>query len=440
LRDAAKAAQVSCVSILEPVGRNTSAAMAVAALNADPGQRLLFLPADHHVPDVELFAKTIEQGLVAAEKGAIVTFGVRPTCPHTGYGYMQVFASLGEREDGTETQVLQVKRFVEKPDQENALSYLVSGDYYWNAGIFLVNADVLVQAFKKYAPDIFEVAQQAVDAQKRNGNSIHLDADIFSACRSESIDYAVLEPLSNNTPLRENGADKIIHDSGGELSSSSMSRNDASIFMVPFQGVWSDVGNWNAVAALADADSDNNHVTGKGKAYSASSTYIYAPYRPVVALGTKDLLIVDTVDAVLVSTKSHAEKVKDIVTDLQKQGISQAFEHRYVVRPWGEYNAIDEGSRFKVKRIKVKAGASLSLQLHHHRAEHWIVVKGTARVTRGRETFLLAENESTFIPVGTKHRLENPGTIPLEMIEVQSGSYLGEDDIKRFDDHYGRAN
>jgi mannose-1-phosphate guanylyltransferase/mannose-6-phosphate isomerase len=422
VRDAAEAAKVSFKSILEPMGRNTAAAMAAAALNAEPGHLLLFLPADHHVPDSALFAQTIEQGVSAATQGAFVTFGVTPSHPHTGYGYIQASASLrGAESDAAihesgsgsprdfvaRDDAMPVLRFVEKPDQETALSYLASGDYYWNAGIFLVRADALIQALEQFTPDILEATQQAVEAQKMDGDFIHLDTDAFEACRSESIDYAVLE-------LHQNVA------------------------MVPFQGAWSDVGSWNAVAELTDADGDNNRVVGNGKTHNASSTYIHAPHRPVVALGTEDLLIVDTTDAVLVAAKSYAEQVKDIVADLQKQNLPQATEHRHAARPWGEYDAIDEGHRFKVKRITVKPGASLSLQLHHHRAEHWIVVKGTARVTRDHETFLLAENESTFIPVGTKHRLENPGTIPLEMIEVQSGSYLGEDDIERFDDHYGR--
>jgi mannose-1-phosphate guanylyltransferase/mannose-6-phosphate isomerase len=433
VRDAADMAKVSFKSILEPVGRNTAAAMAAAALNAELDQLLLFLPADHHVPDAALFSKTVEQGVAAAEQGAFVTFGVAPTHPHTGYGYIQVSASLREgeadeaihengsgsprdfvaRDDVGKKKDLQsdakpVQRFVEKPSLETALSYLASGDYYWNAGIFLVRADVLIQALEQFAPDILEATQQAVEAQKIDGDFIHLDASAFSSCRSESIDYAVLEQHQN-------------------------------VAMVPFQGAWSDVGSWNAVAELTDADGDNNRIVGHGKAHKANSTYIHAPHRPVVALGTEDLLIIDTTDAVLVAAKSHAEQVKNIVADLQQQNLPQATEHRHAARPWGEYDAIDEGDRFKVKRITVKPGASLSLQMHHHRAEHWIVVKGTARVTRDKETFLLAENESTFIPVGTKHRLENPGTIPLEMIEVQSGSYLGEDDIERFDDHYGRA-
>jgi mannose-1-phosphate guanylyltransferase/mannose-6-phosphate isomerase len=345
-----------------------------------------------------------------------------------------------------QSNALPVRRFVEKPDQETALSYLASGDYYWNAGIFLVRADALIQALEQFASDILESTRKAVEAQRMDGDFIHLDANTFSICRSESIDYAVLEPLSQNTSLREGKADEAIHEGANGSPRTFSPRDDAEgrcgnlgIYMVPFQGAWSDVGSWNAVAELTDADEDDNRIVGLGKAQQASATYIHAPHRPVVALGTEELLIIDTTDAVLVAAKSHAEQVKNIVADLQKQNLPQATEHRHAARPWGEYDAIDEGDRFKVKRITVKPGASLSLQMHHHRAEHWIVVKGTARVTRDKETFLLAENESTFIPVGTKHRLENPGTIPLEMIEVQSGSYLGEDDIERFDDHYGRA-
>jgi mannose-1-phosphate guanylyltransferase/mannose-6-phosphate isomerase len=471
VRDAADAAQVSFKSILEPVGRNTAAAMAAAALNAEPDQLLLFLPADHHVPDAALFSKTVEQGVAAAEQGAFVTFGVALTHPHTGYGYIQTSASLrgaesdaaihengsgsprtsSPRDDVNEkkdrqSNALPVKRFVEKPDQETALSYLASGDYYWNAGIFLVRADALIQAMEQFASDILESTRKAVEAQRIDGDFIHLDASAFFSCRSESIDYAVLEPLSQNTSLREGKADEAIHESDNGSPRTFSPRDDAEgrcgnlgIYMVPFQGAWSDVGSWNAVAELTDADEDDNRVVGMGKAHQASSTYIHAPHRPVVALGTQDLLIIDTTDAVLVAAKSHAEQVKNIVADLQQQNLPQATEHRHAARPWGEYDAIDEGDRFKVKRITVKPGASLSLQMHHHRAEHWIVVKGTARVTRDDKTFLLSENESTFIPVGAKHRLENPGTIPLEMIEVQSGSYLGEDDIERFDDHYGRA-
>ena len=400
VRDAAEAARVSCKSILEPIGRNTAAAMAAAALNAQPEQLLLFLPADHHVPDAALFIQTIQAGVSAADQGAFVTFGITPTQPHTGYGYIQVTDSPDAAKP--------VVRFVEKPDQETALTYLAAGNYYWNAGIFLVRADALIDSLQKYAPDILGVTQAAVKKQKQDGDFIHLEHQAFSSCRAESIDYAVLEQHEN-------------------------------VAMVPFQGAWSDVGSWSAVADLTETDTNGNRIVGNGKAHQANSTYIHAPHRPVVALGTEQLLIIDTKDAVLVAAASHAEQVKDVVADLQQQNIVQATEHRHAARPWGEYDAIDEGHRFKVKRITVKPGASLSLQLHHHRAEHWIVVKGTARVTCEEKTFLLSENQSTYIPIGSKHRLENPGTIPLEMIEVQSGSYLGEDDIERFDDNYGRT-
>lgn len=399
VRDAAEAARVSCKNILEPVGRNTAAAMAAAVLNAEPDQLLLFLPADHHVPDGDLFIKTVREGVTAAEGGKFVIFGVTPMHPHAGYGYIQIAESTDAAKP--------VRRFVEKPTQEIALTYIASGEYCWNAGIFLVRADALLTALEQYAPDILEAVRQAVEAQRIDDDFIHLDEVAFASCRSDSIDYAVLEQHQN-------------------------------VAMVLFQGAWSDVGSWNAVADLSNRDTADNRIVGNGKTHHAKSTYIHAPHRLVVALGTEDLLIVDTTDALLVAAKSHAEQVKEVVADLQNEEIPQACEHRHVARPWGEYDTIDEGHRFKVKRITVKPGASLSLQLHHHRAEHWIVVKGAARVTRGNDTFLLAENESTFISIGTKHRLENPGTIPLEMIEVQSGSYLGEDDIERFDDIYNR--
>ena len=419
VRDAAEAAGVTCTSILEPVGRNTAAAMAAAAFNAKPEQLLLFLPADHHVPDTQLFEQTVQKGVAAAQEGAFVTFGVMPSHPHTGYGYIQVGSprACGPRDDENspslrggkaDVAIHTVERFVEKPSLETALTYIASGDYYWNAGIFLVRADALLAALKQYAPDILNATQEAVANQTEDGDFLHLDSNAFQACRSESIDYAVLEQHNN-------------------------------VAMVPFQGAWSDVGSWNAVADLAQADHNENRVVGQGKAHNARATYIHAPHRPVVALGTQDLLIIDTTDALLVAAKSHAEQVKEIVADLAQEKLPQATEHRHAARPWGMYDAIDEGDRFKVKRITVKPGASLSLQLHHHRAEHWIVVKGTARVTCGDKVFLLSENQSTFIPIGTKHRLENPGAIPLEIIEVQSGSYLGEDDIERFEDTYGRA-
>jgi mannose-1-phosphate guanylyltransferase/mannose-6-phosphate isomerase len=400
VRDAAEEAKVSCIGILEPVGRNTAAAMASAALNAKSEQLILFLPADHYVPDVAQFAQMIEQAVLSADQGAFVTFGVTPTHPHTGYGYIKV--------EGRAKTLFKVNSFVEKPNQEQALSYLEKGEYFWNSGIFLVRADVFLDALANFAPDILESTKKAVAKQRVDNCFIYLDKESFAECRSESIDYAVLEHHSN-------------------------------IVMMPFEGLWSDVGNWNSVANFADLDSNENSIAGKGELYDAKSTFIYAPYRPVVALGTQNLLIIDTPDALLVSSQSHAEQVKDVVTDLQEKNLQQATEHRNAKRPWGEYDTLDEGNRFKVKRIVVKPNASLSLQLHRHRAEHWIVVKGSARVTCDDKTFMLMENQSTYIPIGAKHRLENIEQIPLEMIEVQSGNYLGEDDIERFYDDYGRA-
>ncbi len=401
------------VHLLEPVGRNTAAAIAVSALNirqSHGGDRLLlFVPADHHIPDVERFAETIESGVAEAEKGSVVTFGIEPTFPSTAYGYIKRAHGSNENQAAFE-----VEEFVEKPDLETADRYLCSGQYYWNAGIFLAKADVLINALDGYAEDILESSCSAVEKQRVSGDFHYLDHDAFAECRSESIDYALLE--------------KVASDPDGQYS----------IAVVPFKGVWSDVGSWNAVADLSPGDGENNHVYGKGRVHSAENTYIHAPHRPVVALGTSNLLIIDTQDALLVADNSHAEQVKEVVTQLKEEELPQATEHSHTARPWGTYDCIDEGYRFKVKRITVKPGASLSLQMHHHRAEHWIVVKGTAKVTRGEEELLLSENESIHIPVGARHRLENPGKLLLEMIEVQSGSYLGEDDIVRFEDIYGR--
>ncbi len=400
VRDAAESASISFLSILEPVGRNTAAAMATAALNSEKDQLLLFLPADHHVPDTNLFIQTIKKGIDSANQGAFVTFGIVPSSPNTGYGYIQISESTNVAKP--------VVKFVEKPDYQKAVAYIDSGVYYWNAGIFLVRADILIEVMKKYSPDILLAAKKAVEKQEIDGDFIHLDEESFSACRSDSIDYAVLEKHDN-------------------------------VSMIPFLGVWSDVGSWNAVSELIPSDINNNRIVGNGKVHNSSSTYIHAHNRPVISLGTNNLLIIDTPDALLVAEKECAEEVKDVVSELIHEQLPQATEHRYSSRPWGEYDTIGEGYHYKVKRIKVKPGASLSLQTHQHRAEHWIVVKGIAYVTCGEEKFYLYENQSTYIPIRTKHRLSNPGDFPLEIIEVQSGSYLAEDDIQRFDDDYGRA-
>lgn len=395
--------------VLEPAPRNTAAAMALAALQAQPDEFLLFCPADHHIPDAAAFIATMRKGLEAADSGAIVTFGVRPSFPSTAYGYIRQGTA---RTDGSHA----VASFVEKPPAARAQELILGGDALWNAGIFLARTSDFLAALDQHAPDILQACRDSLAAAQAE----HLGSPVagarfvrpgraaFEACRSQSIDYAVME----------------VH---GDVA------------VVPFEGQWSDVGSWNAVAALTPADADENRIHGQGWTRGARTTYIHAPHRPVVALGTSDLLIIDTPDAVLVAHRDSAEQVKDVVAALEQADTAQAVMHRKVSRPWGWYDSIDAGERFQVKRIGVRPGASLSLQKHHHRAEHWVVVRGTAQVTRGTETFLLSENESTYIPIGEVHRLHNPGRMELEMIEVQSGSYLGEDDIIRFEDTYGRS-
>lgn len=396
--------------LLEPVGRNTAPAMALAALHQSEvggaDDLLLFCPADHYVPDTKKFAETIKEGVAAAKQGAIVTFGIVPTFPSSAYGYIQHGDKKGHG-------ALEVKRFIEKPDVEKAKELLLGGDVSWNAGIFLASASTIISALKDQAPEILKCCEQAINAAKVDrrdeGNVIiEPEAKAFKASPSQSIDYAVMETHDN----------KVV---------------------VPFSGQWSDVGSWNAVADLTEQDEDGNRIDGHGLVKKTSDTFIRAPHRPVVALGVKDLLIIDTPDAVLVADTKEAEAVRDVVAELEKRDYLQALTHRKVSRPWGWYDCVDIGHRFQVKRIGVKPGASLSLQKHHHRAEHWVVVRGTAEVTCGEDVFLLSENQSTYIPVGEIHRLKNPGKIELEMIEVQSGTYLGEDDIVRLDDTYGRV-
>ena len=398
--EAMQAAQVSGLVILEPNARNTAAAMTLAALAVPPEQLLLFCPADHHIPDSLAFVATVTHGQAAAEQGAIVTFGVAPSFPATAYGYIQQGSFLP---NGSYA----VARFIEKPAAAEAQMLILQGDVLWNAGIFLCKAEILLQALDQHAPDILASCQQAMAIAAQDQFFIRPEAQAFTVCRSESIDYAVMEHY-------------------------------ADVAVVPFGGAWSDVGSWNAVADLTAPDANGNRIEGQGLTIDATQTYINSPHRQVVALGTQDLIIIDTPDALLVAARSHVESVKTVVAQLQARQSPEAALHRKVARPWGWFDSIDHGERFQVKRISVKPGASLSLQKHHHRAEHWIVVKGAAEVTRGAETFLLTENQSTYIPIGEIHRLHNPGKTDLEMIEVQSGSYLGEDDIVRFEDVYGR--
>ena len=389
--------------VLEPVARNTAAAMTVAALNAPPEALLLFLPADHHIPDAGAFCSTILGGAGAASAGSIVTFGVHPTFPSTAYGYIQ----QGDPLPG-HSGVCAVQRFVEKPDAARARELLFSGKYFWNAGIFLCRADIFLSAMQTHAQDILSACELSVSGQTIDGEFCRLDEEAFASCRSESVDYAVMEKADN-------------------------------VAVSPFASAWSDVGSWNAVAEIIQPDAYGNRIAGQGHTLNAQDTYIYAPHRPVVALGTHDLLIIDTADALLVADVKHVEQVKEVVAQLQAKGVPEAQHHRRVARPWGAYDRVDAGERFQVKRIVVNPGASLSLQKHHHRAEHWIVVSGTAEVTNGEHVMLLTENQSTYIPLGQVHRLSNPGKVPLEIIEVQSGDYLGEDDIVRLEDSYGRA-
>ncbi|MFC5498416.1 mannose-1-phosphate guanylyltransferase/mannose-6-phosphate isomerase [Caenimonas terrae] len=401
IAEAMDAAGVKGEVLLEPAARNTAAAMALAALQvSSPDHLLLFCPADHHIPDSTAFCAMVLDGAPAARAGAIVTFGVSPTFPSTAYGYIE---RGPKNQDGS----FDVARFIEKPDLASAQELLLQGQVLWNAGIFLCTAATLVSALGLHASDILAQCRLAMTNPGRDGVFVRPQSKAFEACRSESIDYAVMERHSK-------------------------------VSVLPFNGQWSDVGSWNAVAELTPPDENQNRIDGDGFAVSSRNTFIHAPTRPVVALGTQDLVIIDTPDALLVAASSAVEQVKNVVAQLEARKRPQALSHRKVARPWGWYDSIEAGDRFQVKLISVKPGASLSLQKHHHRAEHWVVVKGTAEVTRGDATFLLTEDQSTYIPLGEIHRLHNPGKTQLEMIEVQSGSYLGEDDIVRFDDAYGR--
>lgn len=395
------AAKVKGKQLLEPMARNTAAAMAAVALLADPEQLLLFAPADHHIPDTDLFVATIRKGVPAALAGYLVTYGVEPAFPSTAYGYIR----QGEKLDAAwgDDAGHAVAAFIEKPEASRAEQLLLEGGNLWNAGILLVQAKVLTAALQAHAPDILESCRLATAVIEEDGDFLRMDSTAFGHCRSQSIDYAVLEKCER-------------------------------VAVIPFQGRWSDVGSWNAVADLHDIDANGNRISGQGFAMNATNTFVYAPNRPVVALGTKDLLVVDTPDALLVVQNDCVEQVKDVVALLTRQGQSQATRHRRIPRPWGAYDSIDDGERFAVKRLTVKPGARLALRMHHHRAEHWVVVMGTARVVCDDRVQLVKENESIYIPVGAIYRLENAGKTTLEVIEVQTGGYLGEDDIVRFDE------
>ncbi|HWU85255.1 MAG TPA: mannose-1-phosphate guanylyltransferase/mannose-6-phosphate isomerase [Rhodocyclaceae bacterium] len=401
--------------LLEPAGRNTAPALTVAAhaameMGGDPV--LVVMPADQVIQNEAAFHAAVREAVALAANGKLVTFGIVPTAPETGYGYIKRGARLGEDESTT---AYGVERFVEKPGLELARDYLASGDYYWNGGIFVVRASVWLAKIAEFRPDIAAACEAAHAQSTKDQDFLRPDAAAFAGCPSDSIDYAVMERLA--------GADV----NGGEVA------------VVPLDAQWSDLGAWNALWEISAKDENHNVLIGDVVAVDSRNTLALADKRLIACVGLDNVVVVETPDAILVAAKDKIQQVKDVVQQLKDSGRCEQTTHRKVYRPWGWYDSIDAGSRFQVKRIVVRPGASLSLQMHHHRAEHWIVVSGTALVTRGEESLMVSENESTYIPLGTKHRLENPGKVPLEMIEVQSGSYLGEDDIVRFADIYGRT-
>jgi mannose-1-phosphate guanylyltransferase/mannose-6-phosphate isomerase len=391
--------------VLEPVGRNTAPAVAVAAIAAlaqaprDADPLLLVLPADHVIRDVPAFHRAITAAAAAASRDRLVTFGIVPVYAETGYGYI-------EKGDGAETAV-PVARFIEKPDAARAAEFVASGRHLWNSGMFLFRARLFLDELGRLAPAIRAAAERACAAASRDLDFTRLPADLFAACPSDSIDYAVMEKTSVAS-------------------------------VVPLAAGWNDVGSWASLHDALPADGQGNVTRGDVVAVDSRDSLLFSSGRLVAAVGLEGHVVIETKDAVLVAPRSRVQDVKLLVNRLKELGRSEPGLHREVFRPWGSYDSIDCGDRFQVKRLTVKPGATLSLQMHHHRAEHWIVVSGTARITRNDETFLLSENESTYIPIGSRHRIENPGKVPLHIVEVQSGSYLGEDDIVRFEDQYGR--
>ncbi|WP_069383344.1 mannose-1-phosphate guanylyltransferase/mannose-6-phosphate isomerase [Halomonas caseinilytica] len=389
--------------ILEPVGRNTAPAIALAALHAlerEDDPMLLVLAADHLIQREELFREAVQAALPLAQAGRLVTFGVVPTHAETGYGYIQ-------RGDDLEGMGFEVARFVEKPDRQTAEKYVASREYFWNSGMFLFQASRYLEELQRYAPEILSACRQALAEGQHDLDFLRVGREAFAQCPDDSIDYAVMEKTE-------------------------------SAAMVSLDVGWSDIGSWSALWDVSDKDIDNNVLRGDVLAEATSNTLVHAEHRLVATLGVENLVVIDTKDAVLIAHKEKVQDVKLIAAKLKEAERSEGASHREVYRPWGVYDSIDQGQRYQVKRITVKPGAKLSVQMHHHRAEHWVVVSGTAKVTVGEESYLVTENESTFIPVGQVHALENPGRIPLELVEVQSGSYLGEDDIIRFEDRYGR--
>lgn len=392
--------------ILEPVARNTAPALALAAIHARSladNPILLVLSADHMIKDVPVFHGALAQAIEAAQLGHLATFGVNPTRPETGYGYIKA-----KIDGGASNTFYPVEQFVEKPDLATAEKYLAEGCYYWNSGMFVFQTEIFLQELQVHSPDVVAAAEQAKVSAVQDLDFIRVNRESFAQAPNISIDYALMEKSKN-------------------------------VVCVPFSAGWSDVGDWKSFWDLSEKDESGNSRIGDSIDIGSTNTLVFSQDKLVATLGVNNLMIVNTPDAVLVADQSQAQQVKSIITQIEKQKRSEHLQHREIYRPWGCYDAIDTGDRYQVNRIRVKPGGSLSLQIHHHRAEHWIVVKGTALVQKGDEIMLLSENESTYIPVGTRHRLSNPGKIPLELIEVQSGPYLKDDDVIRYEDSYGRS-
>ncbi len=388
--------------LLEPMGRNTAPAVALAALKAlelEADATMVVAPADHVIRDARVFQQAAGVAAGLAENGKLVTFGIVAYAPETGYGYIRRGDGLGP--------AFPVAQFIEKPPMEIAEQFVASGDYFWNSGMFVFKASRYLSELAAFASDILEASTAAYRAAKVDLDFMRIDKAAFEACRGQSIDYAVMEKTKEAVVL-------------------------------PLDAGWSDVGSWSSLFDALHSDEEGNVLQGDVLVHDTHDCYVHSTSRLVTAVGMDDHIIVETKDAVLVAPKGRVQDVKELVAALRKAGRSESAWHREVYRPWGSYDSIDDGDRFQVKRLTLKPGGMLSLQMHHHRAEHWIVVQGTARVTCGDKTFLLSENESTFVPIGATHRIENPGKVALHIVEVRSGTYLGEDDIVRFEDHYGR--
>lgn len=403
--------------ILEPVGKNTAPAIALAAIQAlkhvDAGNSedplLLVLAADHVIKDEKAFCSAVNQAVPYALAGKLVTFGIVPTCPETGYGYIRSgdVQYLHEHNDNS-ARAYSVAQFVEKPDLQTAQGYVASGDYYWNSGMFLFRASRYLDELKQFRPDIYQACQQAMQIIEPDLDFVRVNKEAFMQCPDDSVDYAVMEKT-----------------------------DDAVV--VPMNAGWSDVGSWSSLWDISEKDSEGNVHQGDVLSHNCQNNYVFAESSLVTTVGVKNLVVVQTKDAVLVAARDQVQDVKKIVEQIKAAGRSEHHVHREVYRPWGKYDSIDQGERYQVKRLSIKPGEQLSLQMHHHRAEHWVVVQGTAKVTCGDKSMLLSENQSFYVPLGMKHSLENPGKIPLEVIEIRSGSYLADDDIERFWDKYGRA-